>query len=166
VGNGGLLESTQSISRERNRAAIRTIAKGDSSPRHDGHLTHLRVSDHLVVSGCDKRNAVAWWFATSCVNHLIEHSVHDERFEFRVYVVPRASRSEVVGEHNGALRVRIAAPPVDGAANEELIRILAKTFGVPKSEISIVSGLKGRSKHVQINARFELEKLIDVLSQW
>jgi uncharacterized protein (TIGR00251 family) len=45
---------------------------------------------------------------------------------FNVLVVPRASRSEIVGEHNGALRVRIAAPPVDGAANEELIRTLAR----------------------------------------
>ncbi len=52
---------------------------------------------------------------------------------FDVRVVPRASKSEIVGEHDGALKVRIASPPVDGAANEELIKVLSKKFGVPKS---------------------------------
>ena len=64
--------------------------------------------------------------------------------------MPRASRSEVVGEHNGALRVRIAAPPVDGAANDELIRTLAKTFRVPRSAVSIIGGQNGRHKRVRI----------------
>ena len=68
-----------------------------------------------------------------------------------VQVVPRASRSEVVGEHNGALRVRIAAPPVDGAANEELIRLLAKKFAVSKSDVSVLSGRTGRIKQVRID---------------
>jgi len=68
-----------------------------------------------------------------------------------VHVVPRASSSEVVGEHNGALRVRIAAPPVDGAANEELIRLLAKKFAVSKSDVSVLSGRTGRIKQVRID---------------
>lgn len=67
-----------------------------------------------------------------------------------VNVVPRASRSEVVGEVNGVLKVRIAAPPVDGAANEELIKVLAKKFGVGKSRVSVVSGLSSRRKRVRI----------------
>ena len=67
-----------------------------------------------------------------------------------VHVVPRASRSEVIGEHNGALRVRIAAPPVDGAANEELIRLLAKTFSVSKRDVSVLTGRTGRIKQVRI----------------
>ncbi|HEX5832564.1 MAG TPA: DUF167 domain-containing protein, partial [Pyrinomonadaceae bacterium] len=71
---------------------------------------------------------------------MIVHSIHNGQVVFKVQVVPRASRSEVVGEHNGALRVRIAAPPVDGAANEELIRILAKTFSVSRRVVKIVSG--------------------------
>lgn len=53
---------------------------------------------------------------------MIEHSEKDGRLSFKVRVIPRASRSEVIGEHDGALRVRIAASPVDGAANDELIR--------------------------------------------
>ena len=67
-----------------------------------------------------------------------------------VHVVPRAGRSEVIGEHNGALRVRIAAPPVDGAANEELIRLLAKTFSVSKRDVSVLTGRTGRIKQVRI----------------
>ena len=69
--------------------------------------------------------------------------------------MPRASRSEIVGEHNGALRVRIAAPPVDGAANEELIRTLSRAFKVPKRDIEILSGHASKLKQVRIkNAGF------------
>ena len=70
----------------------------------------------------------------------------------------------MVGAHNGALRVRIAAPPVDGAANEELIKVLAKTFAVPKNAVSIVSGQSGRLKLVQIRSAFEVQRLKDLLS--
>ena len=69
---------------------------------------------------------------------------------FRVQVVPRASRTEIVGEHNGALRVRLAAPPVDGAANDELRRLLARTFNVPRSSIQLVSGQGSRTKQIRI----------------
>ena len=72
---------------------------------------------------------------------------------FTVQVVPRSSRSEVVGEHNGALRIKIAAPPVDGAANEELIRVLAKAFNVSRSAVTIVSGQTGKVKQISINGR-------------
>jgi uncharacterized protein (TIGR00251 family) len=65
--------------------------------------------------------------------------------------VPRASRSEVVGEHGGVLRVRISSPPVDGAANTEVIRLLAKTLGVSRSDVAIVSGQTSRTKQLRIN---------------
>lgn len=81
---------------------------------------------------------------------VIKHSLHKGQVVFNVQVVPRASRSEIIGEHNGALRVRIAAPPVDGAANEELIRILARTFKVPQGAIQIMRGHTGRTKRVGI----------------
>lgn len=81
---------------------------------------------------------------------MIVHSPGKGQVVFKVQVVPRASRSEVVGEHNGALRVRIAAPPVDGAANEELIRILAKTFNVSRSAVKILSGHSGKLKQIGI----------------
>ena len=69
---------------------------------------------------------------------------------FAVRVVPRASKSEIVGEHDGALKVRVASPPVDGAANQELIKLLAKTFGVSKSDVEIVGGHASKIKQIQI----------------
>ena len=82
---------------------------------------------------------------------MIEHSLTDGKLKFRVQVVPRASRSEIVGEHDGLLRVRIAAPPVDGAANQALVKVLAKTFRVSRSNVEIVSGHSSRVKQVVIS---------------
>ena len=81
---------------------------------------------------------------------------------FNVRVVPRASRSEIVGEHDGALKVRIASPPVDGAANTELIRLLAKKFGVSKSDIEIVGGSTSKNKRIKIEnlSQSKLEEVI------
>ena len=84
---------------------------------------------------------------------MILHSLSNGQVIFKVQVVPRSSRSEVAGEHNGALRVRIAAPPVDGAANEELIRILAKTFNVSRSSVKILRGHSGKLKQIGIEGR-------------
>jgi uncharacterized protein (TIGR00251 family) len=69
----------------------------------------------------------------------------------RVRVQPRASRTEIVGEHDGALRIRVAAPPVEGEANAELVRFLAKRLGVAKSRMRIVAGATGRAKTVEID---------------
>ena len=81
---------------------------------------------------------------------MINYSIREGQLLLRVQVVPRSSRSEVAGEHNGSLRVRVAAPPVDGAANEELIRVLRKTFKVSRSAVRILSGQNGRIKQVSI----------------
>ncbi len=69
---------------------------------------------------------------------------------FDVRVVPRASKSEVAGEHDGALRVRVAAPPVEGAANVELVRTLAKALGVPARAVEIVGGFASKNKRVRV----------------
>ena len=71
------------------------------------------------------------------------------RFEVRVQ--PRASRSEVMGEREGALRVRLTAPPVEGAANEALIELLAKALHVAKRDVRIVSGAGSRTKVVEVD---------------
>ena len=70
--------------------------------------------------------------------------------ELALMVQPRAGRSEVVGPHGDTFKIRLAAPPVDGEANEELVRFLAKTLGVPKSAVSIGSGETGRRKRVRV----------------
>ena len=65
-----------------------------------------------------------------------------------VRVQPRAARSEVAGLHGDRIRIRLAAPPVDGAANEALVRFLAEALGVPPRAVSIASGHASRSKTV------------------
>ena len=67
-----------------------------------------------------------------------------------VRVIPRAGRSGFAGLRDGALLVRLAAAPVDGAANDELIALLAKTLRIPKRDITIVSGERSRSKRIRI----------------
>lgn len=84
---------------------------------------------------------------------MILHSLREGEVVFKVQVVPRSSRSEVVGDYNGALRIKLAAPPVNGAANEELIRVLAKTFNVSRSAVTILSGHTGKVKQISIKAR-------------
>jgi uncharacterized protein (TIGR00251 family) len=84
------------------------------------------------------------------VQHLIECFEGDGHISFKVRVVPRASRSQITGEHDGALRVRICAPPVEGAANEELIDTLAKAFRVPQRAVEITSGHTSKLKQVRV----------------
>jgi len=70
--------------------------------------------------------------------------------EIDLWVQPRASRTAVVGLQGDAIKVRVAAPPVDGKANAELVRFLAKRLGVPRSAVDVVRGETGRRKTVRI----------------
>lgn len=65
-------------------------------------------------------------------------------------VQPRASRDALAGERDGALLVRLTAPPVEGAANAALVRLLGKTLGVAPSALRILAGSTGRSKVVAV----------------
>jgi hypothetical protein len=67
-----------------------------------------------------------------------------------IYVQPRASKTEVVGLHGAAIKIRVAAPPVDGEANAELVRFLAKQLGVRRADIMVLAGASGRTKRVRI----------------
>lgn len=67
-----------------------------------------------------------------------------------VYVQPRAKRTEVAGTHGDAIKIRVAAPPVDGAANDELVRFLASRLRTARSAIAIVGGATSRLKRVRI----------------
>ena len=68
----------------------------------------------------------------------------------RVRVQPRASRDGLSGERDGALVVRLTAPPVEGRANEALVRFLAEELGVPRRQVRLVSGESSRTKVVSI----------------
>lgn len=65
-----------------------------------------------------------------------------------VRVIPRAGRTEIAGERAGALLARIGAAPVEGAANDALLQLLARRLGIPRQRVKIVAGERGRSKRV------------------
>lgn len=75
---------------------------------------------------------------------------HGTAVRLSVRAQPRASRTETAGEHDGALKVRLVAPPVDGEANDELTRFLAKAIGVAASSVRVVAGESSRNKVVEI----------------
>ena len=68
----------------------------------------------------------------------------------RVRVQPRASRTELVGEHAGSIKVKINAPPVDGKANQECRRFLAKVLGVSAGSVEIIAGESSRDKVIRV----------------
>jgi uncharacterized protein (TIGR00251 family) len=83
---------------------------------------------------------------------VVEIRTNDDGVTFKVRVQPRASRTEITGEHNGAIKLRVAAPPVDGAANEECRRFIAKRVGVAGSSVEIVAGHSAREKVIRIHS--------------
>ena len=84
---------------------------------------------------------------------------------FPVAVVPRSSRDEIAGELDGALKVRITAPPVDGKANKHLVRVLSKALGVAKTRLAIVDGETSRRKVLCLTGadESELRRLLDAV---
>jgi len=76
-----------------------------------------------------------------------------EGVEIRVHIQPRASKTEIVGLYGEALKIRIASPPVDGQANAELYRFLARQLGVPQQYVQVISGSSSRQKRVFIKGR-------------
>ena len=81
---------------------------------------------------------------------MIDFKEEGAAVTFAVRVAPRAARTALAGEHDGALKVRVAAPPAEGAANEELVRFLARHFGVPARDVEIVAGHSSRTKRVRL----------------
>ena len=80
----------------------------------------------------------------------MEFTEKDGGIIFKVRVLPKSSKSEIADESGGALKIKLKSPPVDGAANAELIKLLSKTFGVSKSEIRIISGETSKNKQLKI----------------
>ncbi len=84
---------------------------------------------------------------------------------FDIHVNPHASRAEITGIAEGMLKVKVTAPPVEGAANEACIGLLSKKLGLRKSQLNISAGAKGRRKTILISdiSRTELEQKIHTL---
>lgn len=80
----------------------------------------------------------------------------------RIHVQPRASRNELAGIHEGSVKVRLTAPPVEGEANKECIKFFAKLLDLPKSAVHIVQGQKSRRKtlHVKNLSLKEVERIL------
>jgi uncharacterized protein (TIGR00251 family) len=74
----------------------------------------------------------------------------DETARITIRVTPRASASKIAGVKDGAVLVRVTAPPVEGKANKAVCEVVAKGVGVPKSRVSVVRGDTGRDKVVEI----------------
>lgn len=89
---------------------------------------------------------------------------HEDHLTLSVYVQPNASKSKIVGEHDQKLKIALQAPPVDGAANEELVKFLASLFDCSKKQIQLLRGDKNRSKIVSIHG-ITLEKASAALLQ-
>ncbi len=82
--------------------------------------------------------------------------------EVALHVLPRAKRCGICGTHNGALKLKVTAPPVEDAANRAVIEFFAALVGTSKSNVSIRAGLKSRDKILQIKG-FSIEKLLQSL---
>lgn len=83
------------------------------------------------------------------MNSLIVQDTKDGAI-LSIHIQPRASTTECVGIHGDAIKIRVAAPPVDGAANDQLIRFLARQLSVPIASVQIHSGAGGRHKRVLV----------------
>jgi uncharacterized protein (TIGR00251 family) len=73
-----------------------------------------------------------------------------ERVSFTIRVTPRASANAVGGERDGALIVRVSAPPVDGKANDAVVELLAKALGLPRGAVRLEQGAAARTKRVSV----------------
>ena len=71
-------------------------------------------------------------------------------FKLTLFIQPKASKNEIIGPHNGALKIKITAPPVDGKANAALVEFLSEILDIPKRQIEILKGQTGRNKSVEI----------------
>jgi uncharacterized protein (TIGR00251 family) len=79
-------------------------------------------------------------------------------------LTPRSSRNKILKIHDGALKIAIQAPPVDGAANDELVKFLAKTFGLARRDILITSGHAAKRKTLALSGLTK-KQLLDILDR-
>lgn len=90
----------------------------------------------------------------------------EDELLIRIFVQPRASKNEMAGCRDGAFKIRLTAPPVDGAANKACSEFIGKYFGVPKSSVVIESGETSRTKQVCIRAnRMKISEIKNKLNE-
>ena len=89
------------------------------------------------------------------------HSIKGNLVILSIYVAPRSSKTEVAGVYNNSLKIKIKSPPVDNAANQELIRFLAEKLRIPERDIEIIKGHSQKKKIVCINGCKNILDLIE-----
>lgn len=95
---------------------------------------------------------------------MLRYTESEGAISFAVRVVVRASRTSVAGISEGALRVRVAAPPVDGAANGELMRFLARALGVASTAVEITGGHTSKHKRLRVRGA-QAAKLVELAAE-
>ncbi len=88
---------------------------------------------------------------------------HKEGLQFSAAIQPKASKNEISGVMNGALKIRLTSPPVEGAANKACIKFLAKRLGISVSRVDIIGGLTSKNKIIRIEGMSESAFLQKVL---
>ena len=122
----------------------------------------LRFIDYVLgfdMSAIISQSLLNWHYAG---RENMNISEKDGAVSFDVRVVPLSSRSEIVGRHDDALKIRLTSPPVDGAANAELIKLLVRYFAVAKSDVEIINGETSKNKRIKIKnlSKSKFEELI------
>jgi uncharacterized protein (TIGR00251 family) len=92
------------------------------------------------------------------------YRAHDDHVTVQVHVHPGAGRTAVVGRHGDALKVKVAAPPTEGRANDAVVQLLADTLGVKAAAVSVVSGATSRSKRIRVDG-VEADAVEDALER-
>lgn len=80
------------------------------------------------------------------------YQIKDDRITLTLHVQPGAKQSAIAGLHGDALKIRLAAPPIEGRANEALLEFIAQIFQVPQRNVSLIQGAQSRHKRVEIRA--------------
>lgn len=86
--------------------------------------------------------------------------------KIKIYIQPSAKKAGYAGLYNDMPKIKITAPPVDGAANSEIIKIFSKLLNIPKASIEITSGLSSRNKTLDINADITYEEILKKIEKF
>ncbi len=89
---------------------------------------------------------------------------HKGSIRIKIYAQPGASKTAIVGEHGGAIKIRISSPPVDGAANDEILRLLSKILDIGRAQFSLVGGATSRNKTFDIVGS-DLDSILNKLNE-
>lgn len=95
--------------------------------------------------------------------NAVERIENPQGIRLRIFLQPKASRDQIVGLHDGEVKIAITAPPVDGAANAHLLKYLSKLFKVPKSSIELEKGELQRHKQIFVPEPKQIPPEIEVL---